>query len=169
MAQPDRVIILKQFQVAPPPNSVPTTSLPLTFLDIPWLLRCPMQRLFFYELPHSTHHFTQTILPTLSPSLSNTSFLWRQILYALRNPANPISSTPRETRPSRWPSLSATVISTTSWSILHETWENYTPSCHPCPQHTCQLKTRMLANSCACSSQSLQMPASALVSPSATW
>ncbi|OMP07275.1 Transferase [Corchorus olitorius] len=56
--------------VSPPPSSVPNTSLPLTFLDIPWLLCRPMQRLFFYQFPHSTLHFTHSILPSLKTSLS---------------------------------------------------------------------------------------------------
>jgi hypothetical protein len=72
MAQPYRVTVIEQSQVAPPPNSVPNTSLPLTLLDIPWLLCRPMQRLFFYQLPQSTHSFTQAILPTLKHSLSLT-------------------------------------------------------------------------------------------------
>ncbi|KAE8075834.1 hypothetical protein FH972_014521 [Carpinus fangiana] len=37
MAEPYRVTVIEQSQVAPPSNSVPTTSLPLTFFDIPWL------------------------------------------------------------------------------------------------------------------------------------
>lgn len=72
MAQPYTVKVLEQCQIGPPPNSGPTTSLPLTFFDIPWLLCRPMQRLFFYELPYPTHHFIQTVLPILKNSLSLT-------------------------------------------------------------------------------------------------
>ncbi|KAE8075836.1 hypothetical protein FH972_014523 [Carpinus fangiana] len=73
MAQPTyRVSVIEQSQVAPPPSSVPATTLSLSFFDIPWLLCRPMQRLFFYELPQPTNYFTQAILPTLKHSLSLT-------------------------------------------------------------------------------------------------
>ncbi|XP_022727070.1 coumaroyl-CoA:anthocyanidin 3-O-glucoside-6''-O-coumaroyltransferase 1-like [Durio zibethinus] len=64
--------VLDHSHVSPPPGSVPNTSLPLTFFDIPWLLCRPMQRLFFYEFPYSTLQFSQTILPSLKTSLSHT-------------------------------------------------------------------------------------------------
>ncbi|KAM1429329.1 hypothetical protein ACFX2I_045534 [Malus domestica] len=65
--------VLEQCQVSPPKDSVPTTSLPLTFLDIPWLvLLQPVQRLYFYEFPHPSHHFTQTLLPSIKHTLSLT-------------------------------------------------------------------------------------------------
>ena len=64
--------VLEQCKIGPPPNLIPTTSLPLTFFDIPWLFCCPMQCLFFYELPYPTDHFKQTILPILKHSLSLT-------------------------------------------------------------------------------------------------
>ncbi|KAG5224905.1 coumaroyl-CoA:anthocyanidin O-glucoside-6''-O-coumaroyltransferase [Salix suchowensis] len=44
--------VTDHFRVSPPLGSVPTTSLPLTFFDYPWLLCRPMERLFFYELPY---------------------------------------------------------------------------------------------------------------------
>ncbi|KAL5787235.1 hypothetical protein ACOSP7_004184 [Xanthoceras sorbifolium] len=47
------VKVIDQSKVAPPPGSVSTTT-----------------RNFFYELPHPTLHFTQTILPHLKQSLS---------------------------------------------------------------------------------------------------
>lgn len=58
--------------VSPPPGSVPTTSLPLTFFDIQFLGSSPFQRLFFYEFPHPTSYFMQTTLPSLKTSLSLT-------------------------------------------------------------------------------------------------
>ncbi|KAA8526441.1 hypothetical protein F0562_008356 [Nyssa sinensis] len=69
---PHTVKLLEHCQISPPPGSVPQTSLPLTFFDIPWLLFSPSQPLFFYEFPHSTAHFTTTILPNLKHSLSLT-------------------------------------------------------------------------------------------------
>ncbi|KAK2650960.1 hypothetical protein Ddye_018449 [Dipteronia dyeriana] len=71
-AQPSTVRVIDQSQVAPPPGSVSTTTVPLTFLDIVWFVCCPVQRIFFYEFPHPTLHFTQTLLPNLKQSLSQT-------------------------------------------------------------------------------------------------
>ncbi|KAK9285953.1 hypothetical protein L1049_025155 [Liquidambar formosana] len=72
MALPYTIEMVEHCHVPPPPNSVPQTSLPLTFFDIPWLLCMPMQRIFFYEYPHPTLHFTNTVLPCLKLSLSLT-------------------------------------------------------------------------------------------------
>ncbi|XVE63641.1 hypothetical protein DITRI_Ditri07aG0036200 [Diplodiscus trichospermus] len=60
--------------VSPPPGSVPTTALPLTFSDIMFLgsSGSSMRRLFFYEFPFPTLHFMQTTLPNLRTSLSLT-------------------------------------------------------------------------------------------------
>ncbi|KAK8487474.1 hypothetical protein V6N13_025256 [Hibiscus sabdariffa] len=46
------------------------STLPLTFFDIHWLGSLPMQRLFFYDFPHTCSHFIQTLLPNLKSSLS---------------------------------------------------------------------------------------------------
>ncbi|XWS68566.1 hypothetical protein CRYUN_Cryun04dG0101300 [Craigia yunnanensis] len=70
--RPCTIKVLDHSHASPPPGSVPDTSLPLTFFDVPWLLCRPMQRLFFYEFPYSTLQFTQTILPSLKTSLSHT-------------------------------------------------------------------------------------------------
>ncbi|KAG6738089.1 hypothetical protein POTOM_059648 [Populus tomentosa] len=70
MAQSHSVKVIDRVQVSPPPGSVPTTSLPLTFFDFPWLLCPPMERLFFYELPYPTLYFMHNILPSLKNSLS---------------------------------------------------------------------------------------------------
>ncbi|GKV29172.1 hypothetical protein SLEP1_g38121 [Rubroshorea leprosula] len=64
--------ILEDSHVSPLPGSVLTTTVPLTFFDILWLGSFLMQRLFFYEFPYPTLHFTQTILPNLKTSLSHT-------------------------------------------------------------------------------------------------
>ncbi|XP_027349241.1 coumaroyl-CoA:anthocyanidin 3-O-glucoside-6''-O-coumaroyltransferase 1-like [Abrus precatorius] len=70
MAQTVKVI--EQCQISPPPGSVPSTSIPLTFLDLPWLCCPPIKRIFLYEFPYSTQYFFQTFLPTLKHSLSLT-------------------------------------------------------------------------------------------------
>ncbi|KAL5861218.1 hypothetical protein ACOSQ3_002528 [Xanthoceras sorbifolium] len=67
-----RVKVIDQSQVAPPPGSVSTTTVPLTFFDILWLSCNTMQRIFFYELPYPALHYTQTVLPRLKESLSLT-------------------------------------------------------------------------------------------------
>ncbi|KAK8493679.1 hypothetical protein V6N13_046668 [Hibiscus sabdariffa] len=68
--RPCTVKIVDRSHVSPPPGSVSTTSLPLSFFDFPWLICRPMQRLFFYHLPFSTLHFINSILPSLKSSLS---------------------------------------------------------------------------------------------------
>ncbi|KAG4911828.1 hypothetical protein AAZX31_19G035500 [Glycine max] len=64
--------VIEQCQVSPPPGSVPPTSLPLTFLDLPWVYCNTVQSIFFFEFPHSCNHFLQTVLPNLKHSLSLT-------------------------------------------------------------------------------------------------
>ncbi|XP_052887981.1 anthocyanin 5-aromatic acyltransferase-like [Gossypium arboreum] len=66
------VEIVGRCPVSPPPNTVPPTSLPLTFFDIPWLFFSPTQPLFFYDYPYPTSHFLSTALPPLIHSLSLT-------------------------------------------------------------------------------------------------
>ncbi|XP_061944016.1 coumaroyl-CoA:anthocyanidin 3-O-glucoside-6''-O-coumaroyltransferase 1-like isoform X2 [Populus nigra] len=72
MAHSHPVKVIDHFRVSPPQGSVPTTSLPLTFFDFPWLLCRPMERLFFYEFPYPTLYLTNNILPILKNSLSLT-------------------------------------------------------------------------------------------------
>ncbi|KAK8521200.1 hypothetical protein V6N13_077315 [Hibiscus sabdariffa] len=73
MAAPSCTVnIVDTFHVSAPAGSVPTTTLPLNYLDLPWFPSAPMQSLFFYEFPHSTSHFMQTTLPVLKHSLSLT-------------------------------------------------------------------------------------------------
>ncbi|TYI99907.1 hypothetical protein E1A91_A13G050500v1 [Gossypium mustelinum] len=64
--------VVESSHVSPPPGSVPTTSLPLTFFDLQWFPLPNVQRLFFYEFPYPTLHFMETILPLLKQSLSLT-------------------------------------------------------------------------------------------------
>ncbi|XP_061372716.1 coumaroyl-CoA:anthocyanidin 3-O-glucoside-6''-O-coumaroyltransferase 1-like [Gastrolobium bilobum] len=68
----DAVMVIESCRVAPPPGSVPSTTLPLTFFDIPWFYTKPVQRIFFYEFPYPKHHFLQKALPNLKHSLSLT-------------------------------------------------------------------------------------------------
>ncbi|GMI97640.1 hypothetical protein like AT1G03940 [Hibiscus trionum] len=61
--------------VSPPPGSVPTTSLPLTFFDVIYLVTIPvssnwMQHLFFYGFKCPVSEFTRTVVPGLKTSLS---------------------------------------------------------------------------------------------------
>ncbi|XVF84348.1 hypothetical protein PTKIN_Ptkin17bG0029600 [Pterospermum kingtungense] len=72
MDQNSSIKVLEHCHVSPPPGSVPTTSLPLTFFDTCWFSCCHMQRLFFYEFPYPTSYFMQNHLPNLKQSLSLT-------------------------------------------------------------------------------------------------
>ncbi|KAE8736394.1 HXXXD-type acyl-transferase family protein, putative isoform 2 [Hibiscus syriacus] len=73
MVESSMVKVLDTFRVLPPPpGSVPTVSLPLTYYDMPWLSCHNVQRLFFYEFPHPSLHFMETTLPMLKRSLSLT-------------------------------------------------------------------------------------------------
>ncbi|XP_058096645.1 malonyl-coenzyme A:anthocyanin 3-O-glucoside-6''-O-malonyltransferase-like [Magnolia sinica] len=68
--------VLETCRVAPPPDSVPRTALPLTFFDAQWLDIPPVQRLYFY---HFSDPSTTTLLSNLKTSLS----LALQIFYPL--------------------------------------------------------------------------------------
>lgn len=64
--------IIEIFNVSPSSQEeLPSEiSLPLTFFDILWLRLPPVQRIFFYEFPHQTSLFFNTLLPKLKKSLS---------------------------------------------------------------------------------------------------
>ncbi|KAI3736207.1 hypothetical protein L6452_15745 [Arctium lappa] len=64
--------VLEHSQVSPPPATVGDGSLPLTFFDFFWLNSPPVHHLFFYDLPLTKTHFTETIVPNLKHSLSIT-------------------------------------------------------------------------------------------------
>ncbi|XP_061365978.1 coumaroyl-CoA:anthocyanidin 3-O-glucoside-6''-O-coumaroyltransferase 1-like [Gastrolobium bilobum] len=66
------VKVIDQCHVSPPSSSVPSTYIPLSVLDIPWLSCTLMKSIFFYEFPYSTQHFLQTVVPILKHSLSLT-------------------------------------------------------------------------------------------------
>ncbi|XP_061365987.1 phenolic glucoside malonyltransferase 2-like [Gastrolobium bilobum] len=68
------MIIVEVLRVAPASGSenLPTQTLllPLTFFDLLWLRLPPVERVFFYEFPHPTTLFFNTLLPKLKRSLS---------------------------------------------------------------------------------------------------
>ncbi|XP_057796560.1 anthocyanidin 3-O-glucoside 6''-O-acyltransferase-like [Salvia miltiorrhiza] len=64
--------LLETSQIAPPPEAAAEQSLPLTFMDIDWLIFHPIRRLIFYEFPCSKPHFLEVIVPKLKQSLSLT-------------------------------------------------------------------------------------------------
>ncbi|KAG6497577.1 phenolic glucoside malonyltransferase 2-like [Zingiber officinale] len=70
LSPPTEFRVLETSRVAPPPGSVPESSLPLTFFDMICLYAGPVQRVFFYSFPYSTSHFIDSHLSTLKSSLS---------------------------------------------------------------------------------------------------
>ncbi|CAM8958822.1 unnamed protein product [Rhodiola kirilowii] len=70
MAVQFEVKVLENCLVSPPTNSVPTTSVPLSFFDIPWLLCRPMKRVFMYDFECSNALFFEEVVPQLKHSLS---------------------------------------------------------------------------------------------------
>ncbi|CAH8337460.1 unnamed protein product [Eruca vesicaria subsp. sativa] len=66
--------IIELARVTPAPDSpepANSLSIPLTFLDLPWLVFDPLKRVTFYQLNESTRdHFYSFILPKLKLSLS---------------------------------------------------------------------------------------------------
>ncbi|OAY75783.1 Malonyl-coenzyme A:anthocyanin 3-O-glucoside-6-O-malonyltransferase [Ananas comosus] len=72
---PPPIRILRRISISPPASSAAAAAaaaaaLPLTFFDAAWLFTGPIERLFFYALPHSTSHFVAHLLPQLASSLS---------------------------------------------------------------------------------------------------
>ncbi|CAI8585308.1 unnamed protein product [Vicia faba] len=66
-----------------------TTSLPLTFLDLPFTGPKYVERQFFYNFPHPRNHFYQTTLPSLKHSLSLTLQHFFPLVGNLRCPPPP--------------------------------------------------------------------------------
>ncbi|MFS8025087.1 putative anthocyanin 6''-O-malonyltransferase [Helianthus anomalus] len=64
--------VLEKCRISPPPAAIGDRSLPLTFFDSAWLLFFPIHQVFFYEFPHPTSYFLETIVPKLKHSLSIT-------------------------------------------------------------------------------------------------
>ncbi|KAL1360976.1 hypothetical protein HN51_006354 [Arachis hypogaea] len=67
-----KVKVIEQCQIGPPPGSVSSTSIPLTFFDIPWLCCPPIKRVFFYEFHYPKSHLLQEVIPNLKQSLPLT-------------------------------------------------------------------------------------------------
>nr|BAF49288.1 hydroxycinnamoyl-CoA:anthocyanin 5-glucoside-6'''-O-hydroxycinnamoyltransferase [Eustoma grandiflorum] len=68
-----KVKVLQKCQISPPPDTKDEElTLPITFLDIPWLHLYKMQSLLLYDFPHPKTHFLDTIIPNLKSSLSLT-------------------------------------------------------------------------------------------------
>ncbi|XP_057472377.1 coumaroyl-CoA:anthocyanidin 3-O-glucoside-6''-O-coumaroyltransferase 2-like [Actinidia eriantha] len=89
MAPLHNLKVLERCEISPPQGLVPTTTLPLTFFDIPWLLFTPSQPLFFYEFSHSTTTFTHSIVPYLKQSLSLTLQQFFPLAGSLKMPPQP--------------------------------------------------------------------------------
>ncbi|KAL0355087.1 UNVERIFIED_CONTAM: Malonyl-coenzyme:anthocyanin 5-O-glucoside-6'''-O-malonyltransferase [Sesamum radiatum] len=64
--------ILETCRVPAAPCAASELSMPLTFLDIPWLHFNPIRRLLFYNFPCSKQYFLETVAPKLKESLSLT-------------------------------------------------------------------------------------------------
>ncbi|XP_027063051.1 phenolic glucoside malonyltransferase 1-like [Coffea arabica] len=97
MATPDAVTVLKHSLVSPPSSAAATEmSLPLTFLDMPWLHFSPIQRLVLYEVPQlSRAHFIEHTIPKLEHSLSLTLQHFLPLAGNLIVPSNSNSGTPK--------------------------------------------------------------------------
>ncbi|XP_019158842.1 PREDICTED: malonyl-coenzyme A:anthocyanin 3-O-glucoside-6''-O-malonyltransferase-like [Ipomoea nil] len=70
MATRKAVTVLEEIPVAPLPEGTPNLTLPLTFLDFPFLHMSPVHRLIFYQHPISRTHFLDSLIPTMKHSLS---------------------------------------------------------------------------------------------------
>ncbi|KFK42702.1 hypothetical protein AALP_AA1G028900 [Arabis alpina] len=68
--QPPRII--ETSHISPPNGTVPSTTLPLTFFDAPWLTLPLGESLFFFPYQNSTDHFLKDFVPNLKQSLSLT-------------------------------------------------------------------------------------------------
>ncbi|VVA89837.1 unnamed protein product [Arabis nemorensis] len=68
--QPPRII--ETSHISPPKGTVPSTTLPLTFFDAPWLTLPLGESLFFFSYQNSTDRFLKDFVPNLKQSLSLT-------------------------------------------------------------------------------------------------
>ncbi|KAJ0783576.1 putative anthocyanin 6''-O-malonyltransferase [Helianthus annuus] len=89
MAAPFNVSIVEHCRVSPPPDStIPPITLPLTFLDIPWLLYPPNQTLLFFPKPPPKTTIT-TVTTLLKQSLSLTLHHFHPLAGNLVSPPPP--------------------------------------------------------------------------------
>ncbi|KAM0947439.1 putative anthocyanin 6''-O-malonyltransferase [Dioscorea sansibarensis] len=74
MEKANRLRVLNEVRVYPSSGCVDEATLPLTFFDAIWINSHPVERIFFYPLPqhYSTTHFINSIVPSLTSSLSLT-------------------------------------------------------------------------------------------------
>ncbi|XP_068638397.1 phenolic glucoside malonyltransferase 2-like [Aristolochia californica] len=61
---------LQRLCVSPPPGSVASATIELSFFDVIWLIVHPVKRLFFFHLPVSTDDFRDSHFPALTEALS---------------------------------------------------------------------------------------------------
>ncbi|KAG7595745.1 Transferase [Arabidopsis suecica] len=64
--------IIETCHISPPKATVPSTTLPLTFFDAPWLSLPLADSLFFFSYQNSTDSFLKDFVPNLKHSLSIT-------------------------------------------------------------------------------------------------
>ncbi|KAJ4866879.1 Coumaroyl-CoA:anthocyanidin 3-O-glucoside-6''-O-coumaroyltransferase 1 [Raphanus sativus] len=72
MAHFQSLNIIETSHISPLKGTVPSTTLPLTFFDAPWLTLPLGESLFFYSYQNSTECFLKDYLPNLKQSLSTT-------------------------------------------------------------------------------------------------
>ncbi|KAK1386980.1 putative transferase, Chloramphenicol acetyltransferase-like domain protein [Heracleum sosnowskyi] len=87
------VTVLEKSRVSPPPGTNAEKSLPLTFFDFLWLRFRPVGRVIFFDIPCSTNHFTQNIVPYLKTSLSHALEQFSPLAGNLIKPSNINSET----------------------------------------------------------------------------
>ncbi|KAL1188865.1 Coumaroyl-CoA:anthocyanidin 3-O-glucoside-6''-O-coumaroyltransferase 1 [Cardamine amara subsp. amara] len=64
--------IIETCHISPKNGTVPSTTLPLTFFDAPWLTLPLAESIFFFSYPNSTQRFLKDFVPNLKQSLSIT-------------------------------------------------------------------------------------------------
>ncbi|KAG7652977.1 Transferase, partial [Arabidopsis suecica] len=70
MDHPQPPNIIETCHISPPNGTVPSTTLPLTFFDAPWLTLPLADSVFFFSYQNSTESFLKDFVPNLKQSLS---------------------------------------------------------------------------------------------------